>query len=58
MNTIMGQDLEGRIPVEGMADCQLGRGVTPLRMRMKRREGDARRVMSLGEMWREGREER
>ncbi len=61
----MADDLQGRVPVDGFRDCQLGRGETPLRVRLRRREredggnealeGGARRRKRLGELWEEGR---
>ena len=51
----MGEDLEGRVPVAGMADCQLGKAEVPLRVRLKRRQEDGNRPWtSLGSLWREG----
>ena len=51
----MGEDLEGRVPVAGMADCQLGKAEVPLRVRLKRRQEDGNRTWtSLGSLWREG----
>ena len=54
----MGKDLEGRVPVAGMADCQLGKAEVPLRVRLKRRQEDGNRPWtSLGSLWREGERE-
>jgi hypothetical protein len=63
--TLMADDLQGRVPVDGFRDCQLGRGETPLRVRLRRREredggnealeGGPRRRKRLGELWEEGR---
>ena len=51
----MGDDLEGRVPVAGMADCQLGKPEVPLRIRMKQREkNDNMGWTSLGSLWEEG----
>ncbi len=59
LNSTMGLDLEGRVPVAGMADCQLGKSEVPLRYRMKQRqEEDKRGSMSLGSLWEEGERER
>lgn len=60
---MMGQDLEGRVPVEGMADCRLDKGEVPLRLRNRRAEENKRDRKGpwregLGEMWERGREER
>ena len=55
LSGMMGEDLEGRVPVAGMADCQLGKAEVPLRMRLKRRQEDGNRPwISLGSLWREG----
>lgn len=59
LNSTMGLDLEGRVPVAGMADCQLGKSEVPLRYRMKQRqEEDERDLISLGSLWEEGERER
>ena len=54
----MGDDLRERVPVTAMADCQLGKGEVPLRIRLKRRqehEEDKRGWnMSLRSLWEEG----
>ena len=52
-------DLQGRVPVSSMADCQLDKGEVPLRMRTRRLEQqkvDKRGVFRepLEEMWRKG----
>ena len=55
LSGMMGEDLEGRVPVAGMADCQLGKPEVPLRVRLKRRHEDGNRPWtSLGSLWREG----
>ncbi len=55
----MGDDLRDRVPVAGMADCQLGKGEVPLRVRIKRRqEEDKNGWMSLRSLWEEGERER
>ena len=55
LSGMMGEDLEGRVPVAGMADCQLGKPEVPLRVRLKRRQEDGkRRWTHLGSLWREG----
>ena len=53
----MGEDLEGRVPVAGMADCQLDKPEVPLRVRMKtwRQQDDK---WSLRSLWEEGERER
>ena len=55
----MGDDLQTRVPVAGMADCQLGKPEVPVRVRMKQQEEeDKEEVMSLGRLWEEGDRER
>ena len=48
-NNIMAQDLEARVPVKGLADCQMDKGETPLRMRRQDATGEQRKT--LGEVW-------
>lgn len=57
LNSLMGEDLEGRVPVAGMADCQLDKPEVPLRVRMKtwRQQDDK---WSLRSLWEEGERER
>ena len=55
----MGDDLRERVPVAGMADCQLGKLEVPLRVRMKRRQEEAKTEwLSLGGLWEEGERQR
>lgn len=55
----MGDDLQARVPVAGLADCQFGKPEVPLRIRMKRLQEENRRGwMSLGSLWKEGERER
>lgn len=59
LGSAMGDDLEGRVPVAGLADCQLDKPQVPLRVRLRRRqEADKRGWMSLGRLWEEGERER
>ena len=52
---MMGFDLQGRVPVAGMADCQLGKPESPLRYRMKQRQEEEKRGWkTLGSLWEEG----
>ena len=59
MNTMV-EDLERRVPLRGMADTQLSKGETPLRMRVRRQEEERAKGgrQSLRELWEEGRRER
>lgn len=50
----MGEDLEARVPAKGLMDCQMDKGETPLRMRLRREE----RRKTLGELWREAQSKR
>lgn len=55
----MGDDLGTRVPVAGMADCQLGKPEVSLRVRMKRQQDENKGdVMSLRSLWEEGERER
>ena len=58
MKTIMAEDLENRVPLAGMVDVSLSKEEVPLRIRIKRQEKQAQRIISLREMWEEGRRER
>lgn len=56
---LMGDDLGTRVPVAGMADCQLGKPEVSLRVRMKRQQDENKEdVMSLRSLWEEGERER
>ena len=51
----MGEDLQARVPVVGMADCQLGKAEVPLRVRIRRRQEEDTEVWkSLGSLWKDG----
>lgn len=55
----MGDDLGTRVPVAGMADCQLGKPEVSIRYRMKRQQDENKEdVMSLRSLWEEGERER
>lgn len=55
---LMGDDLGPRVPVAGMADCQLGKPEVPIRYRTKRQQQENEEgVMSLS-LWEEGQRER
>ena len=56
LRSMMADDLDGRVPSQGMADCHINREEKQLRLRLDK--GEERKVTSLGEMWREGRTER
>lgn len=51
----MAEDLQARVPVVGMADCQLGKPEVQLRVRIKRRQEEDTEVWkSLGSLWKDG----
>ena len=54
----MADDLKMRVPVLGMADCQLHKGEAPLRKRIKMRENIANGRKTLKELWEEGQRDR
>ena len=57
----MAEDLEPRVPVKGMIDCQLTKGEAPLRLRLKRKENQEKERItrkSLKELWEQGKRER
>lgn len=54
----MAEDLEDRVPLEGMVDVSLSKAEVPLRIRIKKREKQAQRNVSLWELWEEGRRDR
>lgn len=61
-NTVMFADLVDRVPVPGIADCQIEKGELPLRIRQKRMEQEERERRgpwreNLAEMWGRGQEE-
>ena len=56
----MAEDLKGRVPLEGMRDCDLGKPEKVLRFRLKRWEREHGRKGSVGlrAMWERGRKAR
>ena len=59
---VMFEDLKPRVPVIGMADCQVGKAELPLRLRKIRMEREKRErrgfwTESLGDIWRRARQE-
>lgn len=51
----MSDDLRGRVPVAGLADCQLEKPEVPLRVRLKRlQEKEKNGSRSLRSLWEEG----
>ena len=49
--SIMAEDLEGRVPLEGLFDCRIKKEEVPLRIRNKRKEKGIREVFSLKALW-------
>ena len=58
----MASDLKGRVPVEGMRDCELGRPERVLRVRLKRwereKEDGGKGRGRLREIWERGQKAR
>ena len=58
----MADDLKGRVPVEGMRDCELGRPERVLRVRLERwekeRENGGKGSGVLREIWERGQKAR
>lgn len=49
----MAEDLEARVPMKGLMDCQIDKGEVPLRVRQKREHARGKQRKTLGEVWRE-----
>ena len=62
VKSLMGDDLRERVPVPGMADCQLEMPEAPLRVRMKRMKKEEEEEEEVGvglrRLWEEGERER
>jgi hypothetical protein len=56
--SMMAEDLEGRVPMAGLVDCQIRRAEAPARVVAKWRERAAQRTITLRELWEDGRRER
>ena len=56
--TLMADDLQGRVPVEGFREFDTGKGERALRVRLMRREREEGKRVALREMWERGREAR
>lgn len=58
-SSIMAEDLEGRVPLEGMVDCAINKPEVPLWVRDMRRDKNEKAGMgSLRRIWEEGRRRR
>lgn len=56
--SMMAEDLQDRVPLEGMMDCQLRKPEVPLWVRDMKKDKVTRSRPSLRQMWEEGRRER
>ena len=54
----MAEDLEDRVPLDGMVDVSLNKEEVPLRIRIKNQEKQVQKNIPLREMWEEGQRER
>lgn len=58
-STIMAEDLEGRVPLEGMVDCAINKPEVPLWVRdMRKDKNEKVGIGSLRKLWEEGRRSR
>lgn len=55
---MMAEDLEGRVPMPGLVDCQIRRPEAPARVVAKWRGRAAQRTTTLKELWENGKRER
>lgn len=51
--TVMAQDLDGRVPLQGLLDCHMGKPEVPLRIRIKRTEQGTLLPFSLRALYEE-----
>lgn len=56
--TIMAEDLQGRVPVEAMIDCQLSKPEVPLWVKNMKNDRVTRKRLSLRQLWEEGKQAR
>lgn len=57
-STIMAEDLQGRVPLEGMADCQLQKPEVALWVKDMKKYKLGKKRSTLRQMWEAGRRER
>ncbi|MCJ1470882.1 hypothetical protein MMC07_009529 [Pseudocyphellaria aurata] len=57
-STIMAEDLQDRVPMEGMADCQLKKPAVSLWVKDMKKDRLEKNRSTLRQMWEEGRRER
>lgn len=57
-SSIMAEDLEARVPMHGLVDCQIRRAEAPARVVATWRERAAQQTMTLRELWENGKKER
>lgn len=58
MSTIMAEDLQDRVPLEGMADCQLKKPGVALWVKDMKKDRLGKKRPTLRQMWEEGRRKR
>ena len=56
--SIMAEDLEGRVPLQGLIDCQIRRMEAPARVVAKWKDKAAQKKTTLKELWENGKKER
>ena len=56
--SIMAEDLQNRVPMEAMVDCQLNKPEVPLWVKEMKADRVAKKRASLRQMWEEGKRER
>lgn len=56
--SIMAEDLEGRVPMHGLIDCQIRRAEAPGRVVAKWRDRAAQKKTTLQELWENGKKAR
>lgn len=57
-STIMAEDLQDRVPLEGMADCQLNKPGVALWVKDMKKDRLGKKRTTLRQMWEEGRRKR
>ncbi len=57
-NSIMAEDLDGRVPLEGMLDCQISKPEVPLWVMSMKKDRLRKKRASLRQMWEAGRKKK
>lgn len=57
-STIMADDLQDRVPLEGMSDCQLKKPEVALWVKDMKKDRLGKKRPTLRQMWEEGRRDR